>query len=248
VRLPAGATITVQGKAEDGWYRARAGKIEGYVLTGDVATAPVPGSAETDAPAGEMGDAPQFVALEQQAGDKRDGRRNQEQVDYRAGAVRTAADLNLRTEPSREATIIVVIPRRATVEPTGAHRDGFVELSWNGNTGWALGKHLAAARPITVSEDRDAGSWSRRELITIIADAAEHYGQPKEDMLRVARCESDLLPSAVNAAGGSYGLFQFKPRTWLGTPFAAYDIFDPRANANAAAWMWSVGLSTSSRA
>src|SRR5215218_7578595 len=60
-------------------------------------------------------------------------------------------------------------------------------------------------------------------------------------MLRVARCESDLAPTAVNRSGGSYGLFQFKPRTWLGTPFAEYDIFDPRASANAAAWMWSQG-------
>jgi hypothetical protein len=60
-------------------------------------------------------------------------------------------------------------------------------------------------------------------------------------MLRVARCESNLVPSAVNQHGGSYGLFQFKPGTWLSTPYADYDIFDPRASANAAAWMWSVG-------
>jgi soluble lytic murein transglycosylase-like protein len=78
-------------------------------------------------------------------------------------------------------------------------------------------------------------------LIAIIYDAADRYGQPREDMLRVARCESDLVPTAVNGPGGSYGLFQFKPPTWLGTPFAEYDIFDPRANANAAAWMWAQG-------
>ena len=45
--------------------------------------------------------------------------------------------------------------------------------------------------------------------------------------MRVARCESDLVPTAVNGPGGSYGLFQFKPRTWLGTPFAEYDISTP---------------------
>jgi hypothetical protein len=92
-----------------------------------------------------------------------------------------------------------------------------------------------------VRADRDITSWRRRELIAIIHDAADRYGQPREDMVRVARCESDLVPTAVNRSGGSYGLFQFKPGTWLGTPFAEYDIFDPRASANAAAWMWSQG-------
>ncbi|HET7092318.1 MAG TPA: transglycosylase SLT domain-containing protein, partial [Thermomicrobiales bacterium] len=67
------------------------------------------------------------------------------------------------------------------------------------------------------------------------------YGQSREAMLRVARCESNLTPTAVNKQGGSYGLFQFKTQTWLGTPYAAYDIFDPRASALAAGWMWSVG-------
>ncbi len=134
-----------------------------------------------------------------------------------------------------------VMPRGERVVPTGEHRDGFVEVRWQDATGWAFGRHLAARRRATVRADRDTTSWRRRELIAIIYDAADRYGQPREDMLRVARCESDLVPTAVNGSGGSYGLFQFKPRTWLGTPFAEYDIFDPRASANAAAWMWSQG-------
>jgi hypothetical protein len=133
------------------------------------------------------------------------------------------------------------MPRGARVEPTGEHRDGFVELRWDGATGWSLGKHLAASRPVRTARDRDPSSWSQREIVDIIYAAADRYGQPREDMLRVATCESDLVPTAVNGPGGSYGLFQFKPGTWLSTPFAEYDIFDPRASANAAAWMWSVG-------
>ena len=59
-------------------------------------------------------------------------------------------------------------------------------------------------------------------------------------MLRVARCESGLNPSAVG--GGTYhGLFQFVPSTFAGTPYGEYDIYDPWANANAAGWMWSEG-------
>ena len=242
VRLPPGATMMVQGQAEDGWYRARRGKIEGYVLTGDVATAPLPAETKAGDEPGESIAVPaEVVTQEQRAGGNGDARRARNQDAFQPGAIRTASNLNLRQSPSREAAIEVVIPRRATVEPTGEHRDGFVQLAWDGHTGWALGKHLSAARPVIMDADRDPDTWSRRELIAIIYDAANHYGQPREDMLRVARCESDLVPSAVNAAGGSYGLFQFKPGTWLGTPFAEFDIFDPRASASAAAWMWSVG-------
>ena len=133
-----------------------------------------------------------------------------------------------------------VVPRGERVTPTGAHQGGWVELKWKGDSGWALGRYLAAPRPI-LSKSDGTDAWSRSELKAIIYAAADRYGQPREDMLRVARCESDMVPSAVNQHGGSYGLFQFKPGTWLSTPYAEYDIFDPRASANAAAWMWSVG-------
>ncbi len=45
---------------------------------------------------------------------------------------------------------------------------------------------------------------------------------------------------AVNPSG-SYGLFQFIRSTWKSTPYGDEDVFDPEANANAAAWMWSEG-------
>ncbi|MGH2614347.1 MAG: transglycosylase SLT domain-containing protein [Thermomicrobiales bacterium] len=239
LRLPEGAVVTVHGKAEDGWYRARRGRLEGFVRTGDLATDAVSAS---DAQPGEAIDAPQVVEQAQRAGGRnRERRQPRNDVTGIAGDALTATDLNMRHGPSRDTPVRAVIPRRVNVSLTGEHRDGYVEVTWNGETGWALGKHLTAPRPVAVHSDRDPTSWSRRELIAIIYDAADRYGQPREDMLRVARCESDLVPSAVNGPGGSYGLFQFKPGTWLGTPFAEYDIFDPRASANAAAWMWSVG-------
>jgi uncharacterized protein YgiM (DUF1202 family) len=242
LRLPEGAIVTVHGKPENGWYLARHGQLEGYVLTGDVATEPV--FAASEAQAGEAIDEPVGVALEQRVrGRDRERRTNRKQSDPRrdAGEIITATDLNLRESPSQDAPVSAVMPRGERVEPTGEHRDGFVEVRWQGSTGWAFGRHLAASRRVAVTLRQDATSWRRRELIAIIYDAADRYGQPREDMLRVARCESDLVPAAVNGPGGSYGLFQFKPGTWLGTPFAEYDIFDPRASANAAAWMWSQG-------
>ncbi len=242
LRLPEGATVTVHGKAENGWYRARHGQLEGYVLTGDVATEPV--IAPSDAQSSEATDELEAVTFEQRArGRDRDRRRGRDRDDplRGSGEIITATDLNLRQSPSQDAPVTAVMRRGERVVPTGEHRDGFVEVRWQDATGWAFGKHLAARRRATVRSDRDPTSWRRRELIAIIYDAADRYGQPREDMLRVARCESDLVPTAVNRSGGSYGLFQFKPRTWLGTPFAEYDIFDPRASANAAAWMWSQG-------
>jgi uncharacterized protein YraI len=83
--------------------------------------------------------------------------------------------------------------------------------------------------------------YTEDEIIQIIYAAADEYGQPREDMLRVAQCESLLDPNAVNATSGASGLFQFLPITWARTPWANDDIFDPVANAQAAAWMWANG-------
>ncbi len=246
LRLPEGASVMVHGKPENGWYLARRGDLEGYVRTGDVATnAVIPASSVQP---NEVIDDPDVIELEQRAAGRSRDRRNGRDWDERRRGSReivTAKDLNLRESPSRTAPVMMVLPRGERVEPTGEHRDGFVEVRWQDVTGWTFGKHLAAPRRIAMKSDSDrdrgSGSWRRRELIEIIYAAADRYGQSREDMLRVARCESDLVPAAVNRPGGSYGLFQFKPGTWLGTPFAEYDIFDPRANANAAAWMWSQG-------
>jgi hypothetical protein len=60
-------------------------------------------------------------------------------------------------------------------------------------------------------------------------------------MVRVARCESNLDPCAVNRAGPYYGLFQFLKSTWKSTPYGDEDIYDPKAQAMAAGWMWKKG-------
>ncbi len=93
-----------------------------------------------------------------------------------------------------------------------------------------------AAPPVDGSD-----GYTEDEIIAIIYAAADQYGQPREDMLRVARCESNLDPSAVNASSNASGLFQFLPSTWATTPYADQDIFDPVASAEAAGWMWANG-------
>jgi uncharacterized protein YraI len=147
-------------------------------------------------------------------------------------------DLNMRSRPTPDSDVLLTVPKGDAVTLSGQQTDGFVAVTYQGTDGWVEGDELAAVQARVSRNPRD---FSQAEIIQAIYDAADRYGQPREDMLRVARCESDLVPTAVNKKGGSYGLFQFKPGTWLSTPYADYDIFDPRASAYAAGWMWSQG-------
>jgi Transglycosylase SLT domain len=73
----------------------------------------------------------------------------------------------------------------------------------------------------------------------IILDAFASLGSAAQQWaLRVAKCESNYNPYAVNRSSGASGLFQFLPSTWAGTPQRAQSVFDPVANAQAAAWLY----------
>ncbi len=82
---------------------------------------------------------------------------------------------------------------------------------------------------------------SEKEILDFIAKAAKKYDQSNKVMVRVARCESSLNPCAYNKSGPYYGLFQFLKSTWKTTPYKDEDIYDPEAQALAAAWMWKQG-------
>lgn len=252
LRLPAGATVYLQGVPDDGWYRTQHGALQGYLRSGDVATLIL----DDENPSEQLVvtdndiDESNSVSFEQRAAGKqkkrpsketrRKRRKEQRQADANLRVV-AATDLNLRNSPADDAAVLTTLPRTQAVAPTGEQQDGWVEVIWEGQMGWVLGRHLIMIPTSSSGKARHDGAWSREELKEIIYAAADKYAQPREDMLRVARCESDMIPSAVNPYGGSYGLFQFKPGTWLDTPYAEYDIFDPRASANAAAWMWAEG-------
>lgn len=256
LRLPAGATVYLEGVPENGWYRTQHGALQGYLRSGDVAML-ILQDEDTASPEAisdsVIGDDSDSVSFEQRAAstnkkkksrpskETRRKRRKEQRKSDAALRIVAATDLNLRDAPGENAPVLSTLPRTQAVAPTGEQQDGWVEVIWEGQVGWVLGRHLIMIPTDTSGKGRHDGAWSRGELKEIIYAAADQYGQPREDMLRVARCESNMIPSAVNPHGGSYGLFQFKPGTWLSTPYAEYDIFDPRASANAAAWMWSVG-------
>lgn len=68
-----------------------------------------------------------------------------------AGTATTTDALNLRAGAGTSFTVITVMPRGATVTLTGQSANGFYQLSWNGQTGWASGQYLnlGSATPVT---------------------------------------------------------------------------------------------------
>lgn len=158
--------------------------------------------------------------------------------DGSAGTAYTTSSLNLRLGPSTDNAVLLVMPSGAAVTLTGTSSGGFAGVRYQGTAGWASESYLSDSDASSGSHD---GSYTRDEIVAIIYDAADQYGQNRSAMLTVAQCESLLDPNAVNGYSNASGLFQFLPGTWATTPFAGADIFDPVANANAAGWMWSVG-------
>ena len=78
-----------------------------------------------------------------------------------------------------------------------------------------------------------------RAIIQDIEDAFNPLGQNAVYWaLRVAKCESGYNPNAVNPWSGTEGLFQFEPSTWRETPYGHDNVFDPKYNSLAAAWLY----------
>jgi uncharacterized protein YraI len=158
-----------------------------------------------------------------------------------SGVAFTTVDMSLRAGPSASEEPITVIPAGSRVVLTGVMEGGFQRVTYHEEIGWISDNYLETpADPEPDSGRYEDSQYSRRQIVRIIYAAADRYGQSRSDMLRVAECESNLDPFAVNPSG-SYGLFQFIRSTWRSTPYGNKDIFDPEANANAAAWMWSEG-------
>jgi hypothetical protein len=155
------------------------------------------------------------------------------------GQYRVTSAAQLRQEPSRSAQVIAELPAGAIVAREGRKERRWVPVRHDGRSGWIVERLLEKVEATEPAPDR--GAWGEDDIVQIIREAARAFDQPVEDLIRVGRCESNLDPRAVNPAGPYFGLFQFLRSTWATTPFADRDIFDPVANANAAAWMWKQG-------
>jgi len=114
--------------------------------------------------------------------------------------------------------------------------------------GWELHQLLAAqaaaAQPARLPARRaaPASGYGSGPIQDIITRAFTPYGPTAVAWgLRVARCESGFNPRAYNPAGPYYGLFQFLMSAFRSTPYGTGDIYDPAANAGAAAWKYAHG-------
>lgn len=98
---------------------------------------------------------------------------------------------------------------------------------------------------------------SQKRVIPCIRRAAIHWRVSEAMLMRKTRCESGFNPYAyfghpqnrVPMAWSfiarhelSSGLMEFKPATWLTTPYARQSIWSAKWNALAGAWMHSAGV------
>ena len=152
----------------------------------------------------------------------------------------TTRAVRLTTQPGG-GTLVEMIPPGTLVDITGPAQGVYAPASWAGRRGWIDTSTLY--QPETFVEPGPANA-SQAAMISIVYQSADKWGQNRADMLRVARCESNLDPRAVNSNGGASGLFQFMPSTFAFTPNGkrGEDIFDAWSNADAAGWMWANGM------
>lgn len=222
--MRSGASVEVMGSAQAGFLPVRYNGAKGwasaeYLRTG--ATSAPPPTAEETPQAGTPSGNGSVPVGSSVTGNK----------------VTTSA-LNMRQGPGSSYAVVIVLPPGTQVDIVGSANGSFLPVRWAGRTGWAHGDWLTD--PGSAAPAPDSGTPSS-DIVQIIYNAADRWGQPRADMLRVARCESNLDPRAVNSSSGASGLFQFMPSTFAFTPNgkAGQDIFDPVANADAAGWMWA---------
>lgn len=110
----------------------------------------------------------------------------------------------------------------------------------------AASNRLAQLYALATYSPPTQAAWSfvippgKEQVIQYIEAAFQPLGQPAVYWaLRVARCESNYNPNAVNQWSGTEGLFQFMPSTWRGTPYGQYNVFSAKYNSLGAAWLYS---------
>ena len=81
-----------------------------------------------------------------------------------------------------------------------------------------------------------AGYSNQAMVVSAIREAALSHDLDPDDFLRMAEIESRLDPYAYHPVSRASGLFQFVPAT--ARQYKLDNVFDARANANAAAALW----------
>jgi regulator of protease activity HflC (stomatin/prohibitin superfamily) len=172
-------------------------------------------------------------------------------------AVILASVVLVRMDPPASVTNAVAVTqlsaydRLSVVQQTRAQRVQAAQMAqvtaWATELKQGLADYQAQQDALAAAQARAAGIAARSNhappppyIAKIINDAFGPLGPAAVQWaINVAYCESRYHPNSVNSDSGASGLFQFMPSTWGGTPWANQSPFDPVANAQAAAWLYS---------
>jgi regulator of protease activity HflC (stomatin/prohibitin superfamily) len=172
-------------------------------------------------------------------------------------AVILASVVLVRLDPPVAVTSAVAVTqlsaydRLSVVQQTRAQRVQAAQMAqvtaWAAELKQGLADYQAQQDALAAAQAKAAVIASRSNhappppyIAKIIDDAFSPLGPAAVQWaINVAYCESRYHPNSVNSDSGASGLFQFMPSTWSGTPWASQSPFDPVANAQAAAWLYS---------
>jgi hypothetical protein len=172
-------------------------------------------------------------------------------------AVILASVVLVRMDPPAAVTNAVAVTqlsaydRLSVVQQTRAQRVQAAQIAqvtaWAAELKQGLADYQAQQDALAAAQAKAAVIAARSnhappppDIAKIIDDAFGPLGPAAVQWaINVAYCESRYHPNSVNSQSGASGLFQFMPGTWGGTPWANQSPFDPVANAQAAAWLYS---------
>ena len=100
-----------------------------------------------------------------------------------------------------------------------AWQHGWGKITHAGKTGWASGAFLSPTMPATAVPICYANTWDQTPcapfwIAEAISGSATLHAISFEFLMRLAACESNFTPAAVNPRTGDSGLFQWRPSTW----------------------------------
>ena len=162
-----------------------------------------------------------------------------------------------RTDPPAQHSVVVAVTqlsafdRNSVMQQSKSQRVKAAQMaqvqSWSLELKQGLAEYQARQAALAAAQAQAAAIAARSnhpapppEIAKDITDAFSPLGPAAVQWaMNVAWCESRYHPNSVNTDSGASGLFQFLPSTWGGTPYASQSPFDPRANAFAAAWLYS---------
>jgi soluble lytic murein transglycosylase-like protein len=169
----------------------------------------------------------------------------------RVGDLTSAAEQASRTRAALNRDLASLSSQKAQIDSDRQHQvevrnqlqgefDRLVEMEAQRLQQQALQQGLVQGPPPAPAAPPAAPVAAGGSIQQIILDAFAPLGAGAQQWaLRVAKCESGYNPNAVNRGSGASGLFQFMPATWASMPQHGQSVFNPVANAQAAAVLYA---------